>query len=115
MNMLHRCIEIANRVISENSVEFLRERFIRRDPTPQWLSMSRAHPWGVTVEETAEKGDMAAGTMSLEATLRHIYFEEITHLYNIQRLKKAQNLRTVVDVPKVGYWTLEDWDRSEPT
>jgi len=115
MKMLHRCIEIANRVISENSVEFLRERFIRRDPTPQWVSMSRAHPWGVTVEETAKKGDMAAGTMSLEATLRHIYFEEITHLYNIQRLKKAQNLRTVVDVPKVGYWTLEDWDRSEPT
>ena len=93
----------------------MRERSIRRDPTPQWLSMSRAHPQGVTIEGNPQKGEMAAGTMSLEATLRHIYFEEITHLYNIQRLKKAQGLQIAVDLPKVGYWTLDDWDRSEPT
>ena len=76
--------------------------------------MSRAHPRGVTIEGTPQKGEMAAGTMSLEATFRHIYFEEITHLYNIQRLKKAQGLPSFVDIPKVGYWTLDDWDRSEP-
>ena len=114
MNMLNKCIGVANRVLSEKPVKFLRERSIRRDPTPQWLSMSRAHPRGVTIEGTPQKGEMAAGTMSLEATFRHIYFEEITHLYNIQRLKKAQGLPSFVDIPKVGYWTLDDWDRSEP-
>ena len=115
MKMLGQCIGIANRVISEKTIKFLRERSIHRDPTPQWLSMSRAHPRGVTIEGYPQKGELAAGTMSLEATLRHIYFEEITHLYNIQRLKKAQGLQIVVDLPKVGYWTLDDWDRSEPT
>ena len=52
--------------------------------------------------------------MTLEATMRHIYFEEITHLYNIQRLKKAQGIPTNSVVPEVGYWILEGWDRSEP-
>ena len=46
--------------------------------------------------------------------MRHIYFEETTHLYNIQRLKKAQGLTAVVDVPRVGYWVVDGWDRSEP-
>ena len=51
--------------------------------------------------------------MQLEATMRHIYFEEVTHLFNVQRLKRAQGLQTVSDVPEVGYWTLDGWDRSE--
>jgi hypothetical protein len=46
--------------------------------------------------------------------LRHLYFEEVTHLYNVQRLKRAQGLPTVVVVPRVGYWVLDGWDRSEP-
>ena len=46
--------------------------------------------------------------MTLEATIRHVYFEETTHLYNIQRLKRAQGLPTVVDIPRVGYWVLPD-------
>jgi hypothetical protein len=41
-------------------------------------------------------------------------FEETTHLYNIQRLKRAQGLSTIVEVPPVGYWVLDGWDRSEP-
>ena len=53
--------------------------------------------------------------MTIEATLRHIYFEETTHLYNIQRLKRAQGLSTIVEVPRVGYWVLDGWDRSEPS
>ena len=82
---------------------------MERNATPQWRSMSRAHPHGVTA-----KGDPASGTMTLEATFRHIYYEELTHLYNIQRLKMAQNLPITIEIPKVGYWMLDDWDRSEP-
>ncbi len=42
------------------------------------------------------------------------YFEIITHVYNIQRLKRAQGLSPAVEVPKECYWVLPEWDRSEP-
>ena len=40
--------------------------------------------------------------------------QRTTHLYNIQRLKRVQGIPTVVEVPRVGYWMLDGWDRSEP-
>ena len=46
--------------------------------------------------------------------MRHIYFEQTTHLYNIQHLKMAQGLPAAVDLPRVGYWVQNGWDRSEP-
>ena len=107
--MFEKFVDLAWKVLEEKSTEYLRSRVVERNATPQWKSMSRAHPHGVTVT-----GDPASGTMTLEATFRHIYYEEITHLYNIQRLKMAQNLPILVDIPKVGYWMLDDWDRSEP-
>lgn len=107
--MFEKFVDLARKVLEEKSTEYLRSRVVERNATPQWKSMSRAHPHGVTVT-----GDPASGTMTLEATFRHIYYEEITHLYNIQRLKMAQNLPILVDIPKVGYWMLDDWDRSEP-
>ena len=51
--------------------------------------------------------------MNLEAMFRHIYFEETTHLFNIQRIKRAQGLATVSEIPKVGYWAVDGWDVSE--
>ena len=107
--LLNQFINLAIRVLQDNSLEFLASKKIDRDATPQWEMMAKAHPHGVTSEGTPAKG-----SMTLEATMRHIYFEEITHLYNIQRLKKAQGLPINSVVPEVGYWTLEDWDRSEP-
>ena len=71
--------------------------------------MIKAHSTGFTVTREPDKE-----IMTLEASMRHIYFEEITHLYNIQRLKRAQALPGVVDLPRVGYWVVDGWDRSEP-
>ena len=107
--MLKKFLDLAVRVLRDNSFEFMASQKINRDATPQWEMMAKAHPHGVTSEGTPAKG-----SMTLEATMRHIYFEEVTHLYNIQRLKKAQGLPTKTVVPSVGYWTLEGWDRSEP-
>ena len=107
--LLKQFINLAIKVLKDNSLEFMASKKIDRDATPQWEMMAKAHPNGVTSEGTPAKG-----SMTLEATMRHIYFEEITHLYNIQRLKKAQGLPINSVVPEVGYWTLEDWDRSEP-
>ena len=109
LSMFEQFVDLACKVLTEKSVEYLRSRAVERNATPQWRSMSRAHPHGVTA-----KGDPASGTMTLEATFRQIYYEELTHLYNIQRLKMAQNLPITIEIPKVGYWMLDDWDRSEP-
>jgi hypothetical protein len=51
---------------------------------------------------------------TLETIFRHRYFEHITHLYNIQRLKMAQGLSTTEDVPIEGYMALPGWDLSTP-
>jgi hypothetical protein len=59
-------------------------------------------------------GDASKVYMTLEASFLHRYYEYVAHLFNVQRLKKAQGLEPVVEVPFVGYWALADWDRSEP-
>ena len=108
LEVLKDGIALAQRVMDERDVGFLRSHTIPHQRSPQWVLMFQAHPSGIEPTSAVEQG-----TISLEATLRHMYFEEVTHLYNIQRLKRAQGLPTVVDVPRVGYWVLEGWDRSE--
>jgi hypothetical protein len=109
MKKLKEGIALAQRVLATHNVGFLRTHTVTHQRSPQWVLMYKAHPTGI---EPAAPVDV--GTMTLEATMRHIYFEETTHLYNIQRLKKAQGLPAVVEVPRVGYWVLDGWDRSEP-
>jgi hypothetical protein len=108
LDKFREAVALVQRVLTERSVGFLRSHTYRRDFPPHWRLMIQAHPTGVT--PTADPGQLA---MTLEATFRHLYFEEITHLYNIHRLKRAQGLPTVVDVPRVGYWVLDGWDQSE--
>ena len=106
---LREGIDLAQRVLAERDVGFLRSHTYLQDQSLQWGLMIQAHPTGITPADESGKG-----TMTLEATMRHIYFEETTHLYNIQRLRRAQGLPAVVEVPKVGYWVVDGWDRSEP-
>ena len=101
-------INLARRVLSERNVGFLRAQSVIQDQSPQWELMNKAHPTGITLTD-----DPGKATMLLEATMRHIYFEEVTHLFNIQRLKRAQGLSTVSDLPRVGYWAIDGWDTSE--
>ena len=107
--ILCKSITLTQNILETTDLEFLQKHKIYRAPTPQWAMMSKAHPHGITVS-----GSPASGSMTLEATFRHIYFEEITHLYNIQRLRMAQGLGTNIIVPRVGYWVLPGWDRSQP-
>ena len=102
-------IDLALRVLKERNVNFLRANTYLMDWSAQWSLMVEAHPTGVTPSPEPGKA-----LMTLEATMRHIYFEETTHLYNIQRLKRAQGLPAVVRVPRVGYWTLDGWDAGGP-
>ena len=108
LEKLNEGIRLIKRVLDERNVRFLRAHTVTVDSRSQWTLMLKAHPTGIT---PSPDGDTRI--MQLEATMRHIYFEEVTHLFNIQRLKRAQGLPTVSDVPEVGYWTLDRWDRSE--
>jgi hypothetical protein len=110
LHALQDGIALIQRVLAQRSVGFLRSHTIERAVGEHWRLMHRAHPRGVTLDAESSKV-----VMTIEATLRHIYFEETTHLYNLQRLKRAQGLSTIAKVPRVGYWVLEGWDRSEPS
>ena len=110
MTRLEEGINLAQRVLASRSVGFLRSHTLFREDaaSPDSQLAMKAHESGVT--------QTAGGSLwTVEATMRHIYYEETTHLYNIQRLKRAQGLEAVVEVPRVGYWVVEGWDTSEPT
>ena len=109
MVRLEEGISLARRVLDRRSVGFLRGHTLFREGSgsPESDLTLKAHESGVTPTE-------GGSVWTLEATMRHVYYEEITHLYNIQRLKRAQGLATVAEVPRVGYWVVDGWDRSEP-
>lgn len=102
-------IDLIQRILSERTVGFLKDNTYCMDWNPQWTLMVQAHPTGITRSAKSCKA-----IMTLESSIRHIYFEEITHLYNIQRLKRAQALEIFSHLPRVGYWVVKGWDISEP-
>ena len=109
MNKLKEAIDLTQCILSERNVGFLRSHTYLRSKGLERSLTINAHPTGIISADEPGKE-----LMTLEATIRHVYFEQTTHLYNIQRLKRAQGLQSVVNVPKVGYWILDGWDRSEP-
>ncbi len=106
---LQEGIALTQRVLAERNVGFLRSNTLTVEYSPTRAQMNRVYP-----NTTSVDADAGTETTSLEATIRHMYFEETTHLYNIQRLKRAQGLPTVVETPPIGYHMLDGWDRSEP-
>ena len=108
LEMLGGGIQLARRVLSERSVGFMYSHSVTSEASASWDLMLQAHPDGITHSE-----DKTMRIMRYDAMVRHMYFEETTHLFNIQRLKRAQGLPTVSEAPKVGYWAVEGWDISE--
>ena len=108
LSKLQEGIDLTRRVLSERNVGFLRAHSVTVTLNESWGLMIKAHPTAVTPTE-----DPSTVNMQMEGSIRHVYFEEITHLFNIQRLKRAQGLSTVSDLPRVGYWVLDGWDVSE--
>ena len=108
LSKLREGIGLASKILENHPVHYMKNETVEYNLGPHWSIMIKAHPTGFNFSQ-----DPSQGKMSLEAVFRHMYFEEITHLYNIQRLKRAQNLPTISNIPKVGYWILEEWDRSE--
>jgi len=111
LRKLREAIELTHSIFSSETIGSLREKEIARDSPSNWKIMAQAHPRGIRWDSAKNP---TVSYITLEATIRHMYFEDITHLYNIQRLKRAQDLVCVVVLPNEGYWVLPDWDRSEP-
>ncbi len=109
LGKLREGIDLMRRALASHSVGFLRGRSVSLTLNESWALMIAAHPTGIVPSED----DPSTVTMLLEGSVRHVYFEEITHLFNIQRLKRAQGLPTASDLPRAGYWTLDGWDVSE--
>ena len=110
LGVLRRGLDLCVSVLSRETVASLRNKEIQTDNSPQWRMFTEAHPVGIRTDPA----DESISHMSLEATFRHRWFEHTTHLYNVQRLKRAQGLATRVEIPFEGYWALPGWDRSEP-
>ena len=108
LDKLREGLALARSVLAERTAGFLRDNTLVTPYDARRVFINGAHPHGITMDAEA-----STETTTLEATFRHMYFEETTHLYNIQRLKRAQGIPTVVEVPRVGYWVLDGWDRSE--
>ena len=110
LGVLRRGLDLCVSVLARETVASLRSREIATDNTPQWRLFTQAHPTGMRPDTE----DDSVCHMTLEATFRHRWFEHTTHLYNVQRLKRAQGLTPAVEIPMEGYWALPTWDRSEP-
>jgi hypothetical protein len=108
--ILRLSLDLCWSVLSSHTVGALRSLEIENSNVGMWPQASKAHPHGIRLDPD----DPAQGYISLEATFRHRYFEYLTHLYNIHRLKRAQGLEPKVEIPLEGYWVLPEWDRSEP-
>lgn len=110
LNILTQSIELVRSALNNHTIEFIRQNIIiEREVNSEWIIMAKAHPTGITITKNP-----LSSSINLEATFRHILYEEYTHLYNIQRLKKAQGLNAKSNIPFVGYWALDEWDRTEP-
>ncbi len=110
LGTLRKGLDFAWSVLSGETVGSMRSREIESGDSELWSELRQANYTGIRLKPN-HPGRIY---ISLEATFRHRYFEHITHLYNIQRLKRAQGLAPVADIPMEGYLALPTWDLSQP-
>ena len=110
LGILRKGLDFAWSVLSSETVGSMRSKEIESADNDMWSGIRQANYPGIRLNPNH------AGRIyiSLEATFRHRYFEHITHLYNVQRLKRAQGLAPVADIPMEGYLALPTWDLSQP-
>lgn len=107
---LRESLNFGKTILESETVGSCKSKAIEVDGTKMWIGLIESGYGGITLDNhNAERMHV-----TLEATFRHRYFEHITHLYNIQRLKKAQGLPTKIEIPIEGYLALPWWDLSQP-
>jgi hypothetical protein len=110
LGKLRQGIALGQAILSSETVGSMRSKEFEFADDGEW-------PWFYNIHGSGLRRDAEVSTkiwFSLETIFRHRYYEHITHLYNIQRIKLAQALTTVAKVPLEGYISLEGWDLSTP-
>ena len=109
LEKLEQALELVRDILTRETVASVRQKTMSQ-PADSFYAMI-AHRYPGTLYPDPDRPGLWRTT--LEGNFRHSEAEMATHFYNVQRLKRAQGLRTVVTLPFLGYWTLPDWDRSE--
>ena len=110
LEKLRQGLALAQTILSNHTVGSMRTMELDHIDTGEWPWFYDAHATGLR----RDPNDRNKGWLTLEFTFRHRYFEHITHLYNIQRIKRAQGLTATAEIPMEGYLALPGWDLSEP-
>ena len=110
LEKLRQALDFAWSILERETAGSCRTREIETNNGGMWPGLMEAGYTGIRPNDS----DPDKLYITLEATYRHRYFEYITHLYNIQRLKRAQGLPAVNKIPMEGYLALPGWDLSEP-
>jgi hypothetical protein len=98
------------RVVAEQSIETLRATTKTVTATHFWAYVITTLPRGA-VQHADDPGSI---TYDLEGTLWMGFYEMLTHIRTVQRLKIAQGLEPAVELPRVGYLRLpEYWGDTE--
>ena len=110
LEQIDASMRLAQHVLASETVGSMRTKEVSAPRTHFWDLAAPAHSAGFR-HDSAESDGIC---LTLEATFRHLYYEFTTHMFNIQRLKRAQGLAAKAEIPSEGYWVLSHWDRSEP-
>ena len=110
LDKLDQGIGLGQAILSTETVVSMRTKEFEFADDGEW-------PWFYNIHGPGLRRDAEIPTkiwFSLETIFNHRYYEHITHLYNIQRIKLAQGLSIAVKVPIEGYMALPGWDLSTP-
>ena len=111
---LASCTESANgaaptrrleRVVAEQPIEALRSDIASVRGTPFWAYAITTLPRGAGPDPD-RRGFLR---YTLEASLWMVFYEMLTHVRTIQRLKLHQGLSPAQDLPRVGYLRLPEY------
>jgi hypothetical protein len=98
------------RVVEENPIEALRATRATIRGTHFWRYAITVLPRGAAVDAA----DPTRITYDLEGSLWMVFYEVLTHVRTVQRLKEAQGLAACAALPRVGYLRLpEFWGDSD--
>jgi len=96
-------VYLAVQVLRRETVASVRRRTLTVRLSSAWEQRSQAHATGL--RRVDEQGNWE---ISLEATFRHLHYEVIAHVNDIQRNKRAQGEIAVCELPEEGYILLPD-------
>ena len=93
------------RVVVEQPIEVLRADLTSVHATHFWVYATSTLPRGVEFDPDAPE----KLRYTLEASLWMVFYEILTHIRTVQRLKRHQGLRLAVELPRVGYLRLPEY------